>query len=73
MAKDVLAVPVTTVALQSTFSAGERVLDQYRSSLKPETMQALICTADWIACHYKLSKKSATVCSCDFKFSFFVV
>ncbi|GJV24845.1 zinc finger BED domain-containing protein RICESLEEPER 2-like protein, partial [Tanacetum coccineum] len=33
---------------QSTFSTGGRVLDSFRSSLSPETVQALICCQDWV-------------------------
>lgn len=48
MARDVLAIPVSTVASESAFSVGGRVLDQYRSSLKCETVEALITTKDWM-------------------------
>ncbi|KAL4564893.1 hypothetical protein LXL04_028969 [Taraxacum kok-saghyz] len=46
MAMDVLAIPVSTVASESTFSAGGRVIDAYHSSLGKETVQKLICGAD---------------------------
>ena len=36
MARDVLAVPVSTVASESTFSAGGRTLDTFRTSLIPK-------------------------------------
>jgi len=47
MAKDVLAVPVSTVASESAFSTGGRVLDCFRSSLTSRVVQSLICSQDW--------------------------
>ncbi|KAL5576694.1 hypothetical protein UlMin_018393 [Ulmus minor] len=48
MARDILAVPVSTVASEAAFSVGGRVLDQFRSSLKPDMVEAIICTRDWL-------------------------
>jgi hypothetical protein len=48
IAKDIFATPVSTVASESAFSTGGRVLETYRSSLKPEMAEALICTQNWL-------------------------
>lgn len=48
IARDVLAVPASTVASESAFSACGGVVTDHRSSLAPETIEALICFEDWI-------------------------
>jgi len=48
MARDFLAIPLSTVASESTFSTAGMVIDKYRSSLSSETVEALICAKDWL-------------------------
>lgn len=48
VACNVLAVPISTVPLESAFSTGDLVLDVYRSSLSPRMVESLICGKDWL-------------------------
>ncbi|KAL2926042.1 putative AC9 transposase [Bienertia sinuspersici] len=48
MARDILAIPLSTVVSESTFSTGGHTLDPFRSSLTPKMVRALICTQDWL-------------------------
>jgi len=48
MARDILAVPASTIASESAFSTGSRVLSDFRSRMTTETVEALVCLQDWI-------------------------
>jgi hypothetical protein len=48
MARDILRISISVVASESTFSIGRRVVDQHRSSLKHDILEALVCTRDWL-------------------------
>ncbi|KAL7090882.1 hypothetical protein ACP275_12G069900 [Erythranthe tilingii] len=48
LARDVLAIPVSTVASESAFSTSGRILDPYRSSLNTEMVEALVCLQSWL-------------------------
>ena len=48
LARDVLAIPVSTITSESAFSTGGRILDPFRSSLSPLMVQNLVCAQDWL-------------------------
>ena len=62
MAADILPIHVSSVASEATFSAWTRVIDSYRSSLSPETVQVLLCGGDWLR-HLHGVKKNTRVSS----------
>jgi len=44
--RDFLAIPISTVAVESSFSTGSRFLTPHRSRLHPNTSMALMCVQD---------------------------
>ena len=69
IARDILAVPVTTVASEAAFSVGGRVIDESRASLLPDIVEALITTSDWIESKRKRSKEINSTLHIIFLFS----
>ena len=47
LARDVLAVQVSTVASESAFSCSGRIVNKFRTRLDPEMVEALVCSKDW--------------------------
>nr|XP_016483587.1 PREDICTED: zinc finger BED domain-containing protein RICESLEEPER 2-like [Nicotiana tabacum]XP_016483588.1 PREDICTED: zinc finger BED domain-containing protein RICESLEEPER 2-like [Nicotiana tabacum] len=48
MARDVLSIPISSVASECAFSTGGRILDSFRSSLTPKLVEVLLCLQDWL-------------------------
>ena len=48
IARDVLAIPISTVASESAFSIGGQILTPHRSRLHYTTLKALMCSKSWL-------------------------
>ncbi|XP_030940046.1 zinc finger BED domain-containing protein RICESLEEPER 1-like [Quercus lobata] len=57
--KDVLAVPVSTVASESAFSTGGRIVDPFRSALSPLMVQNLVCSQNWLQVTVPISHRQS--------------
>ncbi|XP_059298385.1 zinc finger BED domain-containing protein DAYSLEEPER-like [Lycium ferocissimum] len=51
MARDLLSIPISTVASESAFSVGGLVIDKFQSSILPENAEAKSCSRDWMYGH----------------------
>ena len=48
IAKDFLAIPISTVASKSTIKIGGQFLTPHRSKSNEDTVEALMCSQDWL-------------------------
>lgn len=48
LARDVLVIPVSSVPSAATFRTRGRVLSDFRCPLFPSTVEALVCSQDWM-------------------------
>ncbi|CAN1752393.1 Zinc finger BED domain-containing protein RICESLEEPER 3 [Linum perenne] len=48
MARDILAIPITSVASESSFILGGRVLSKWRTCILSDTLEALMTTRNWL-------------------------
>ncbi|CAN1315970.1 Putative AC9 transposase [Linum perenne] len=48
MAKDMFGIPISTIASESAFSLGGQIMDEFRTSLHPTMLEALVCASDWL-------------------------
>jgi hypothetical protein len=47
MTRDLLSIPATSTASERAFTVGKDIFGISRMSLKPETVEALICLRSW--------------------------
>ena len=45
---DLLSIPINTVAFESSFSTGKKILTPYRSRLLSENVEATLYTKSWL-------------------------
>ena len=57
--KDVLAIPILTVASESEFSTRSRIVDPFQNSLSPLMVQNLVCAQNWLQARVPISHRQS--------------
>lgn len=60
MARDIFSIQASSVASERAFSASGRVLDDRRTSLKPETLEMCVCLKDWMDAQERIQDRTFT-------------
>ncbi|KAM0915647.1 hypothetical protein ACQ4PT_010719 [Festuca glaucescens] len=53
VARDIFAIPITSVASESAFSTSGRIVDEHRGCLTSHMLEVLMCYQDWLRNKYK--------------------
>ena len=48
LARDILVIPMTTVASETAFSTNGKLLSLHHSRLHPRTLETLMCAQSWL-------------------------
>lgn len=48
MGRDILTIPISMIPSASAFSMGKKLINPWRSSLSPKTIEGLACLEDWL-------------------------
>lgn len=48
MARDMLCIPISTVASESAFSCSGHIMELFHGYIDPKTIEARICLKDWL-------------------------
>ncbi|KAL2542598.1 Zinc finger BED domain-containing protein DAYSLEEPER [Abeliophyllum distichum] len=67
LARDILAIPISTVASESAFSTSGRFVSPHRSRLHPKTLEALMCAQNllWADIHENSPALSSYIGCCS--------
>jgi len=69
IARDVLSIPITTVASESAFSTSGRLLSEHRSHLTPRMLEALMCSQSWL----RHTLKGKQMCICNVFYCYYMI
>lgn len=58
--KDVLSIWMDSITFEYAFSTNERLISDHKNNLKSETIEALICSWDWLWSMYNTDSKWLT-------------